>query len=305
MKFIYSGCLLIGLFVMPYLNAQSYFSTGNNPEPELLWEIGASAGAINCLTDIGGKNGTGGKFIKDINWNKTRFCGSLFASATWQSIIAARLEAAFAEVTGSDAELKNATDLARNRYLRNLQFKTTVIELSFISELHVLQMFYKERSPFLLSPYLAAGFGAFNYTPRAFINNVWVDLRPLHTEGEGFKEYPDRREYKTFSWCLPVGAGIKYDMAGLINFRLEFLYRFTGTDYLDDVSTRYADPSLFSKYLSPTAAALSLQLSDRSNELMTGMKNKENEIRGNPANRDAYFSCMLKISLALGRSNRK
>ena len=35
----------------------------------------------------------------------------------------------------------------------------------------------------------------------------------LHTEGEGFAEYPDRKEYKLKQINFPVGAGIKYKIA--------------------------------------------------------------------------------------------
>jgi len=305
MRYCCYGCLVMIQLVCCQLHGQSYFSTNNNPEPEILWELGFSAGAINCLTDIGGKSGTGKKFIKDINWNKTQFCGGLFASATWQSGIALRLEATFGQVTGSDDVLKNTTGIAKARYLRNLHFRTAVLEGAVISEWQLLTLLDKSRDPPLLSPYLAAGIGIFSYNPQAFVNNVWVDLRPLHTEGEGFAEYPDRKVYKSTSWCVPAGAGIRYDASGLINLRLEILYRFTGTDYLDDVSTRYADPSLFRKYLSATTATLATQLADRSKELAGNSINNINDIRGNPNNKDAYFSLSLKISIALGRDGRK
>ena len=300
------GCsMLSGLLICCCLQGQFYFYANNKSEPELSWELGGSTGIMNCLTDIGGKSGSGKKFIKDINWNKTRFCGSILVSAAWESKYAIRLEATFGQVTGSDDVLKNATGVARSRYYRNLQFKSTITELALISELHILPALFKNSGSLLLSPYLAAGIGFFNYTPQAKLYNVWIDLRSLHTEGEGFAEYAGRHMYKTISWCVPVGAGVKYDPSGLITLRFEILYRFTGTDYLDDVSNTYIDPALFSKYLTPTAAALAVKLYDRSAELSGGSKNSNNAIRGNPANKDAFFSLLLKISIALGRVQRK
>jgi len=127
----------------------------------------------------------------------------------------------------------------------------------------------------------------------------------LHTEGQGFKEYPQRSDYSTLSWCIPAGAGVKYDASGLLNCRFEMVYRFTGTDYLDDVSRQYIDASLFGKYLSPANAITATALADRSGELAGGTKNNNNAIRGNPANKDAWFSCMFTISIALGRIQRK
>ena len=305
MKPAYHCCLAISFFICYNLHSQFYFSSGNNPEPELLWELGVSVGATNCLTDIGGNGGAGTKFLKDINWNKTQVCGSLFASATWQSSVALRLEATTGQITGSDDVLKNSTDISRARYLRNLQFKTSITELALLTELHPITLFNRNRDPSAFSPYLLGGIGVFNYNPQANINNVWVELRPLHTEGEGFKQYPGRNEYGSFSWCIPVGAGLKYDVAGLITFRFELLYRFTGTDYLDDVSTKYIDPSLFNKYLSPAQAALAIKLNDRSAALPGVSKNNTNDIRGNPKNKDAYFSCTIKAAIAFGRAKRK
>ena len=305
MKYVYCGGLVIGQLLCIALNSQSYFSSSNNPEPELLWEIGGAAGVMNCLTDIGGKNGLGKKFIKDINWNQTQFCGSFFVSAAWRSQYAIRLQATAGQIAGNDDVLKNSNGVARSRYLRNLQFRTNIIEIAVLSEWHVRTLLNKNSDLPLFSPYLVAGAGCFNYHPQALLNHVWVDLRPLHTEGEGFKEYPGHHEYKTFSWCIPMGIGLKYDAAKLVNLRFEILYRCTGTDYLDDVSSSYIDPLLFSKYLSPTAAAMAVQLADRSEALPGGVKNSNNAIRGNPTNKDAFFSCMLTVSIALGRAQRK
>ncbi len=305
MKFSYCGCMAISLLMCYTLQSQYYFSKNYEQEPELLWEAGASAGAMNCLTDIGGSNGTGKKFIKDINLNQTQLCGGLFVSATWHNLFAIRLEAGMGNITGNDNVLKNYTGPARNRYFRNLQFRTTIKEFTIAAELYPLALANKNYEATLLSPYIIAGAGFLKYNPQAWINNIWVDLRPLHTEGEGFKEYPDRKEYTSISWCLPVGAGIKYDAAGIVNLRVEILYRFTGTDYLDDVSKTYVDPSLFSSYLSATQARLATQLADRSAEIAGGSKNNTNDIRGNSKNKDAYFSIALKISIALGRMARK
>jgi hypothetical protein len=305
MKCAYYSCLVIAQLSCYALQGQFYFTANHQPEPELMWELGVSTGAMNCLTDLGGRNGTGKKFIKDINLNQSQFCGSVYASGTWQSLYGIRLQAGAGQITGTDDVLKNSSGPAYNRYLRHLHFRTTIIELSVITEIHLLAILRKHRDLPLLSPYLAAGAGFFSYTPKARFNNRWIGLRPLHTEGQGFAEYPDRSAYQQISWCLPLGAGVKYDAGRLLNLRLELLYRFTGTDYLDDVSKKYIDPALFSKYLPAVEAATAATVADRSAELAGGIANNKNAIRGNPANKDAYFSFMLSISIALGRIPHK
>ncbi len=305
MKCAYYSCLVIGQLLGYALHSQYYFTARHQPEPELMWEAGVSAGTMNCLTDLGGNNGTGKKFIKDINWNQGQFCGSMFASATWQSLYGIKLAATAGQATGTDDVLKSRSGLAHNRYLRHLHFKTSIIELVLMGEIHLLTLLRKNQDLPLLSPYLLAGAGFFSYTPKAQFNNQWVALRTLHTEGQGFTEYPDRNAYRQLSWCVPLGAGIKYDAGRLLNFRLELVYRITGTDYLDDVSKRYIDPSLFSKYLPANEAAMAATLADRSAELSGGSRNNKNDIRGNPANKDVYFSLHIGASIALGRIPRK
>jgi hypothetical protein len=305
MKCTYYTCLVLAQFICHAIYCQYYFSSRNKTEPELLWEAGAGAGVWNCLTDVGGANGKGKKFIKDINWNQAQLGASLFVSAAWHYQFTIRLELAMGHIAGSDEVLNNSAGIARNRYLRNLQFRTGIAEGTVLGELYPLFLADKNREISFLSPYLTAGIGLFNYTPQASVNGVWINLRPLHTEGEGFSEYPGRAVYKSITWCIPLGAGIKYDAASLIDLRFEILYRFTGTDYLDDVSTKYIDPSLFSKYLSPAQSVLAAKLADRSAEITAGYKNNIDDKRGNPGNKDAYFSFMLKMSIVLGRVQRK
>jgi hypothetical protein len=304
MKCAYYCSLLIGQLFCYSLYSQFYFSSNNRVEPELLWEAGISAGVMNCLTDLGGNNGAGKKFIKDINWNQTQSGGSVFVNADWHYLFGIRTGLTLGRVAGSDAVLKHSSGVARNRYLRNLQFRTSITEFSIAAEVYPM-MFFSNRDISFLAPYLVAGIGGFHYTPRALFNNKWVDLRSLHTEGEGFIEYPDRNEYGQVSWCVPAGIGIRYDAAGLINLRFEIIYRFTGTDYLDDVSKKYIDAALFNRYLGSGQAIVAGQLADRTAELNTGVQHNAGDIRGNPANKDAWFSAMLSASVVLGRVRHK
>jgi hypothetical protein len=270
-----------------------------------MWELGLSAGAVNCLTDLGGGRGNGKKFIKDVNWNQSLPCAAVLVSTTWQSTIALRLQGMAGQVKASDDVLQKAQDPARHRYLRHLHFKSIILELSVSGELHPLPLLSNTGNLPLLSPYVLGGIGFFHYNPQALYNNRWVQLQPLHTEGQGFAEYPDRVPYKKNSWLIPLGAGLKYDAGHQLNGRLELVYRITGTDYLDDVSNRYIDPYFFNRYLPATAAALAVKLADRSYELPGGTANKKDAIRGNPSNKDAYFSLTFSLSIALGRIQRK
>ncbi len=45
--------------------------------------------------------------------------------------------------------------------------------------------------------------------------------------------------------CFPVAVGFKYNVSDNVNVFAEVGYRFTTSDYLDDVSTTYARMMLF------------------------------------------------------------
>ena len=170
-----------------------------------------------------------------------------------------------------------------------------------VTELHPLFIFinYMEREsdPPRYSPYLLAGVGYYTFNPQTELNGKWIDLQPLSTEGQGFKEYPDRKVYKLQQLSIPVGLGIKYELSRMVNLRGEFVYRVLQTDYLDDMSTTYVDPTLYSNYFTGSKLANALILSDRQITKVTGPGGK----RGSPKQKDSFFSINLKLSLTIGR----
>ncbi|MGC4100247.1 hypothetical protein [Ferruginibacter sp.] len=262
-------------------------------------EIGGSLGMMNCLTDLGGGKGIGKKFIKDLNIGSTEPAGSIYFTGLYKNALALRAEMTWGIVRASDGVLKKVKETTGGRYERNLSFRSPIFELSLVTEIH--PRYFKtyslnEKLP-TISPYLLGGIGYFTFNPRARLNGVWEDLRPLNTEGQGFEEYPDRKIYKLKQINFPVGGGLKFKLTDEINFSTEFVYRFLMTDYLDDVSTRYVNRSLFQKYFTGDQLTKVLALQDRQSELKTGQFANPNDIRGNPNNNDAYFSLNFKIGV--------
>ncbi len=283
--------------------SQYYFYNNDYYEADLTIEIGGSAGGMNCLTDLGGRKGAGGKFIKDINWNKSRPCAGLYAGVYYRSAIGLRLAVNLGGVAASDDVLKNDQSLAYARFLRNLSFRSSVREALLLGEFHPLMVNGSKAGCPVISPYIYAGIGYFAFNPEAPINNTWIRLAGMHTEGQGFKEYPERRAYQLSQFNFPVGAGLKYEASPVFCLGLEVTYRVLDTDYLDDVSKTYVNPELFSKYLPSPVAALAEDLSDRGLSPAAGNR-QLNEKRGNDKNDDAYFSFDLKLAVVIGRQRR-
>lgn len=286
--------------------SQNYFYNNRYYDNNFLFEFHASAGAMNCLTDLGGRPGEGKGFIKDLNIRYTKFCGGISAGFVYLYTAGAKLEFNAGAVEAADYILKNDQSTGgKNRYRRNLHFKSNIYELLLLGEIYpIAATGVTGDKPSRFAPYLTGGIGIFRFDPQTYLDNINIRLQPLHTEGQGFSEYTDRAKYKLVQVNFPVGAGIKYELSPLCNLRLEVLHRITTTDYLDDVSKQYIEPALFQKYLAPENADFAMQLHDRQAELNPLHTTIPGSIRGRDSKNDSYFTVQLKIGLILGRQLR-
>jgi hypothetical protein len=315
-------CVIFLLLGVQKLSAQYYFYDNNYYDSPIMYEIGGGAGIMNCLTDLGGKRGLGKKGTKDLNLGNDQINGSVYLSATYKNAYALRLEGTFGQVKAYDSILKDVKATTNGRYERNQSFRSKISEISVIAEFHPLFMFKNwedaDQDPPRFSPYLAAGIGFYSFNPQTQLRSgQWVDLQPLHTEGQGFAEYPGRKPYKLHQMNIPIGVGFKYELTSLINIRAEFMYRILSTDYLDDVSTRYVglyDPNLtyeqqvrklYSEYFTGTQLENAIEVVTRNNSADPNLAPHVDRVRGNPKNNDAFFTFNLKVGLTFGRERIK
>lgn len=307
MKLKISFFLLLCLMAIQS-GAQSYFYNNDYYDNAITYEAGISLGPMNSMTDIGGRPGFGTRGPKDLNIKSTTLYGSIYASAVYKHFVALRMEATIGRIKSNDSLLDGikSPNKAIGRYNRNLSFRSPIYEISLTAEFHPIDFFSNfdpDRYAPALSPYLIGGVGFFHFNPQALLNNEWVDLRPLHTEGEGFAEYPDRKEYRLNQINIPLGIGIAYEVSPKLIFRLEYINRKSFTDYLDDVHDTYIDPALFSKYLSGTELSQALILNNRrrSDAVENQTTARAGGRRGNPLNNDSYFTINFKAGYVFGR----
>ncbi|HMR92469.1 MAG TPA: DUF6089 family protein [Chitinophagaceae bacterium] len=272
----------------------------------LSWEAGLSSGMMNAFTDLGGKKGNGKGFIKDLNWNMSRPALGFYLMANYKEAVGMRAEATFGEVQGYDSVLKSSDPSLSGRYGRNLSFRSKITDLQLAFEVHPLffKWYDEDQSPYW-SPYIVAGIGFFRFNPQGKLGDTWHDLQPLRLEGQGFAEYPDRKPYKLGQLNIPIGAGVRYEISSLLHARLEVVHRLLFTDYLDDVSTSYIDPAYFSNYLLPGKTGLAQSLYSRMDELQPGYMPREGQQRGDPKDKDAFFTIQLKLGVRLANVRRK
>lgn len=277
------------------LNEDLYFTK------DIIYEVGASLGVMNCFTDLGGQKGIGKNFIKDQNINNSQVDASVYVSLMYKYALALRLEVTLGHVKADDKKLESVKETTYGRYDRNLSFKSKINEVALIAEIHPL--YFKKRYDGdklpRLSPYLLGGVGFFIFKPQAKLNDQWVDLQPLSTEGQGFAEYPDRKPYKLTQLVCPVGVGVKYKVSPLLNVSLECASRILFTDYLDDVSKTYIDPNIYNQYFTGTQLTNALQLNDRQKEINPTHSSSMGEQRGNPSKNDSYFTFNIRVAALL------
>jgi Domain of unknown function (DUF6089) len=296
--------LFITVIISNKLKAQNYLYH-KYYDNALVFELGATGGLINAFTDLGGKKGIGRNFIKDLRWQTARPAAGIYLLANYNEKICLRFEGTMGQVVGYDSILKTVSASTFGRYERNLSFRSNISELQVAVEIHYRLFKNNKAAEYpLLSPYIIGGAGLFTFDPEAQLNGYWYRLQPLRLEGQGFKEYNDRKPYKLTQLNLVTGVGIKYRLSNFFNARLEVAHRKLFTDYLDDVSTTFINPSLFTNYLSPAKATLAKKLYTRTSEILPNTIQHSNEQRGDARNNDSYFTILFKIGITLGRQKQ-
>lgn len=286
-------------------NTQYYYYSDKYYESAVVFELGLTGGVMNSLTDLGGKKGIGKNFIKDLRWKPARFAYGAYIAATYKNAITGRIEGTFGQVAGYDSILKNVASSTYGRYERNLSFRSRIAEVQLAVEIHPLFFKNYDEDPPRFSPYAVIGAGYFSFDPEAYLNGQWYALAPLRLEGQGFTEYPDSKPYKLNQVNLLGGLGLRYEISTLFMARLELVHRKLFTDYLDDVSTNYIDPNLFYNYLPVVQAGIAQQLYFRRNEINpSDVQPLPGDQRGDPKDKDAYFTIQAKIGIMFGRRRR-
>ena len=201
----------------------------------------------------------------------------------------------YGTISGDDAY---ATD--QTRYFRNLNFTSTISELSVTPEFHFTG--YKIRNKrFKFSPFAFAGLGIYKFNPQTdYVNpetgvKTTYSLQPMKTEGQGSiynqdlqrqGNYP-QNVYALTQVAIPFGAGIKYALGRSLTMTVEVTARKVFTDYLDDVSHWYISETAFYQ----TTGSVGYALSDRREEL-TGLPVPVEERikpRGDSTTNDWYY----------------
>ena len=200
----------------------------------------------------------------------------------------ARLDFGYQMLQGSDAKKGGAY---RGR---NLSFKSNNFDLSAALEFEFFNM-----RKYKFSPYITGGIGILFFNPTAKdLQGNKVKLRELGTEGQGLYAQGFRAKYLKQTYEFPLGIGLKYAVTKKLMIQLEYNFRVTGSDFLDDVSSR----SYVSKALLDSRNPVTSKFAYRGNEIPGGQsypKTPLEQIRGNPEQKDNYYTTQLKVVYAI------
>lgn len=287
-------------------------------------DYGFCIGTGNYLGDIGGDKFARRDFVADLHLNQTRLSSHVFVRYRLSRVFAVRGQLGTVYLQDDDALTSYIPRAARNASFRNF-----VNELSFRSEITLFQRplitGYTSKFRAGLNVYVSGGITAFTHAPQAQLDEdavrehfpdeqsvvhqtlmaraaggEWLDLRSQKTEGV---------EYGLASVGFPLGGGLSFIVNNKIRFGVELFWNITLTDYLDDVSGTYADPStLTSEGLvlsSPSSQAQINALGVASWNVAGHQYNPEGRtIRGNPENNDSYGTLQVTVSKVVRGSSR-
>jgi hypothetical protein len=284
-----------------------FFCFGSVAQKGYRFEYGVLTGVSNYLGEIGGRDKAARPFLADLKLAKTRWDAGVYMRYKFHRIFTTKFAFNYLRIEGDDKLTINPA-----RKYRNLSFRNDIYDLEGTINWH----FYNSDRPSAIyrrtnvyfSAYLFTGIGGFYHNPKTLYQGTYIALQPLMTEN---------KKYSKFGYCVPLGAGFYVT----INQRrrahrigLEVNWRYTNTDYLDDISTVYVNPAELS---SATSAALS----NRNPEVAKqpegtsihygwhGVDEKGNPInlapRGDPKDKDSFMSVSVSYGMALkSRYNR-
>tara|TARA_Y100000385_G_scaffold289869_1_gene360787 strand:- start:9770 stop:10750 length:981 start_codon:yes stop_codon:yes gene_type:complete len=269
-RFIYSTPFLFFLFLSSWVSAQTYKSQS--------WSGNIYLGASNMMGDLGGSNFVGSRGIFDWDAKATR--PAIGAGiAVHMGGVSLATNFLVTRLAGNDSYSNQEFQKDRN-----LSVRTDLVEADLLLEYRPWS-----RNKGFNRFYLYSGIGGIYYQPKAEYQGDWYKLRELGTEGQFLAD--GSGPYDELSLVIPYGLGYKFRLAKSTSLILDLGFRKTFTDYLDDVSGLYANPTLIGNEKGDVARELS-------NRSLTAKA--INDERGNPDKTDSYHVLSIKFEYIFG-----
>jgi hypothetical protein len=155
---------------------------------------------------------------------------------------------------------------------RNLSFTDNITEYAGLVEYNFANFGYGVLDS-KITGYIFGGMAYFKYSPQTVYAGQTVILRDLKTEDV---------IYGNYSIAIPFGIGAKWIFTRNLSLEANFNIRKTYTDYIDDVSGKYADLS--------KSSLRTQQIADRSFEAIGSKPSVAGSMRGSDNYNDWYMT---------------
>lgn len=273
------------------------------------YEIIGGFGPSFMLGELGGGPGIGRNNILDMDFLSTRFGGCIGLRKTFRERVSWQFTYTMGMLYGDDAK---TTEYFRSD--RNISFRTPIQEFSGRIEYKIRKLrtghIYDLRGVrgqkgVNLATFCYVGLGVYHFNPKAKIDGNWVALQPIGTEGQNYID--TRHPYYRVQMCIPIGLIAKYNLNKRWSISGEIGLRFLFTDYLDDVSTTYANPELVAAYDNTVSDAVAMLAADPAYEAHcyeNGQYHFYNEQRGDPYDKDIYMFIMISAHYRLKQNKQ-
>lgn len=221
--------------------------------------IGVSISALNYFGDLSPKPG---KLSTDISFTRPAIAFSFSHRFGPRYTLTGSF--LYGALRGSDAESANENNAnAYYRHTRNLSFRNRIKELSVVATIDLFENQSTYISRVKWTPYVFLGIAVFYNNPQGQVPEYhvdgvtkfdnagqWVDLQPLGTEGQYSTLQPGDanygiKPYHKIQPAIPFGVGARFRLNEVFDVSAEIGFRYTFTDYLDDVSKNYVDLGVF------------------------------------------------------------
>jgi hypothetical protein len=233
--------LICILALSPFLSKAQYY-----------WDFGGGVGVANPLGDMGGKELTRRNFVSDLKFQESRQAVNGFARYKIGQSFSIKAGINYACLRGADSLSTNPARHYRNLSFRNQTFEANAVCQFYFYEVNDLGHTYRYKDNF--RAFVGLGVGALYHNPKTWYvppggDGSWVALRPLMTENH---------KYTKVTLTIPAEMGFYFTVNKHYRIGWNLTWVTTFSDYLDDVSTQYADPATL-------GSSLAVALSDRTN----------------------------------------
>lgn len=255
-------------------------------------ELGVKAGGAVYSGDLGERELL-------VDFEDINFAGGAYLRYRPTQRFGVRVNGNFGNLSGERDDLRLPNE--NNELVTiNRNFRTTLTEFNLVLEYDLFYLGNPDGN--FLATYVYGGPGVLSFNPEGTLDGVeFTELQPLRTEGQGTNPLAPTTPYELTRVVGVLGVGFRVRFADRFTVGVELGGRYTGTDYLDDLTdTRVNYLDVLGQENGGLAARFSNPAVQNAGAVEDGLTYR----RGGDAN-DYYFVGGLTFGITLGEGGSR